>query len=72
MHRALLSRPIAQSHRDLEGITLSDGSREVHIVMNLPNTSEVVEFSSNDELIEDPQEDPLLGEHLPDHDVKHH
>ena len=29
-----------------------------------------MEFSTNDELMEDPQEDPELGEHQPDHDVE--
>ena len=44
-----------------EGIPLSNGSGKVHIVLDLSDTPEVVEFSPNDELMDDPLVDPKLG-----------
>ena len=63
-----------ESSRSVEGIALSNGSSEVHIVVDLSNTPKVVDFSSDDELMEDveedPEEDPQLGEHKLDHDIE--
>ena len=42
-----------KSWRSRERIPLSNGSGEVHNVVDLPDTLEVVEFSSNDKLVED-------------------
>ena len=42
---------------------MSSRSREVHMVVDLPDTAEVVELSSDDEPMEDAEQDPKLGKH---------
>ena len=45
-------------------------SREVHIIVDFLDTPETVEFSFDDELMENPQEDPELGKYQLDRDVE--
>ena len=48
-----------------ERIPVPDGSNEVQIVIDLPNTPQ---FSFYGDLMEDPEKDPKLEEHQLDHD----